>query len=93
MSHRVIFQPGGRSVEVEKGQTLLEAAEAAHLELNSMCGGQGICGQCQVRVVAGKAPLADPEFDLLSEDEIKEGARLACQFRVASDVTCSVDEG
>ena len=89
MSFRVTFQPDGRSVEVEEGRTLLEAAEAARVELNSACGGQGICGQCKVRVKTGQAPLTDPEFDHLSEDEIKEGLRLACQFHVTSDVTCS----
>jgi ferredoxin len=89
-SWRVTFQPRGRTVDVEEGRTLLEAAESAGVEIQSACGGQGICGQCKVRVTAGEAPITDAEYDHLNENDIKEGLRLACQFRVASDVTCGV---
>ena len=93
MSCRVSFQPGGPSVDVETGKTLLEVAEAAGVEISSACGGQGICGLCKVRVTAGSSPLTDAEFDRLTEDEIKEGIRLACQFQVTSDVTCVAPPG
>ena len=87
---RVTFQPGGQSASVEEGKSLLEAAEAAGVEIPSACGGEGICGLCKVRVTAGDSPVTDAEYDKLGDDEIKQGVRLACQFRVASDVSCAV---
>jgi ferredoxin-NADP reductase len=42
----------GRSIEVPAGVSLLDAILVAGIELPNMCR-QGVCGECEVRVVAG----------------------------------------
>ncbi|HOZ42442.1 MAG TPA: 2Fe-2S iron-sulfur cluster-binding protein, partial [Methanoculleus sp.] len=42
----VTFLPGYRKVTVPEGTTLLDAARAAGLSMNVVCGGQGKCGKC-----------------------------------------------
>lgn len=88
---RVQFQPSGRRGEVPKGSTLLEAARWAGIELNSTCGGQGSCGQCQVVVLEGQ--VSEPSLDevsLLGQADIARGRRLACLTRVYSSVIAEI---
>jgi 2Fe-2S ferredoxin len=83
---KVTFQPGGRSAEVARGTTLLDAAEAAGVEVPSNCGGVCACTTCHVWVEAGLASLSEPgerEDDRLQEAMgLSAHSRLACQARV-----------
>jgi uncharacterized 2Fe-2S/4Fe-4S cluster protein (DUF4445 family) len=81
----VELQPVGRRVQVAPGVTVLAAAQAAGIELVSVCGGEGTCGTCRVRAVDGllSGETADEE-GLLTATERGEGWRLACQAQVCS---------
>lgn len=81
---RVTFDPEGRTVAVDAGQTLLDAAFAAGLPLDSVCGGRGICQRCRVVVLAGE--VETDEAGVVFGD----GQILACQTRVAGDVRVEV---
>ena len=48
MKHRVVFTPSGLTGEVGDGTTVLAAARQLGVDLDSVCGGRGICGRCQV---------------------------------------------
>jgi len=85
---RVTFLPGGQGAEVAPGATLLEAAEAAGVELPHNCGGVCACTTCHVWVEAGLASLSAPgerEDDKLDEAAgLAPSSRLACQARVGA---------
>ena len=81
---RVTFEPGGKSAEVRRGATLLDAARAAGVLVASICGGDGICGRCRVQILAGTVD-AEPTA-LLTREEIRAGIVLACQTRVTEDI-------
>ena len=85
---RVGFGDQGPGVEVAPGATLLEAADAAGVELASDCGGQGTCGKCLVKVHPPDSlePLTQAEEDLLTREQISLGLRLACQARIIKDL-------
>ena len=85
--HRVIFQPFGRQVEVAAGQTLLEAARAAGIEMNSPCGGKGTCGGCRVEIPHLAPPPTEVDVRRLSAEELGRNVRLACQTRVTRNLT------
>lgn len=92
---RVTFLPAGRTVEVPPGATILEAAEAAGVELPHNCGGVCACVTCHVWVEAGLASLAEPsekEDDKLSEAVgLTAASRLGCQAEVAgADLTVRI---
>ena len=53
----VTFLPGGVTVQVERGTTLLEAAIRAGLHPDAPCAGRGTCGKCRVRA-EGREVLA-----------------------------------
>ncbi|KPK48120.1 MAG: hypothetical protein AMK72_07475 [Planctomycetes bacterium SM23_25] len=88
--YRVTFAPFQKSVVVPAGTTLLEAAGQARITIDSVCGGDGICGRCKVIVKDGRvggAPTA-----LLTREEIRQGVVLACQTTVESDLLVEIPE-
>jgi 2Fe-2S ferredoxin len=91
----VTFQPAGRAAEVAPGTSILEAAEAAGVELPHNCGGVCACVTCHVWVEQGLASLEAPseqEDDKLSEAVgLTAQSRLGCQAVVAgADLTVRV---
>ncbi|MBN2582290.1 MAG: DUF4445 domain-containing protein [Planctomycetes bacterium] len=86
-THRVRFQPFGREVRVPDGQTILDAARAAGIEMNAPCGGKGTCGGCRVEITRGTPPASGPAVQRLTAEELQRNLRLACQVRVTCDMT------
>lgn len=81
------FEPVGRRILIEKGKTLLMAAQDAGVGLVALCGGEGWCGTCRVRVVQGKAnSITQFEEDVLTLEDLETGYRLACQTRPKTDM-------
>ncbi len=85
VNYTVTFQPVNRSIKVEAGSTLLEAAHQAGIHINSSCGGTGVCGKCRIKVESGTTTGGRSEK--LTEEDYLNGIRLACSTLVKSDVT------
>ena len=68
---KVTFLPQNETIEVEKGTTLLEASIRAGVYVNSICGGDGICGKC--RLIVKKGDVDTHPTTLLAREEIKKG--------------------
>jgi len=83
----VDIEPIGRRIQVEPGATLLGAAQASGVGIVSLCGGEGWCESCQVRVESGQcSPLTEVERSVISEEMLAHSYRLACQAIPLSDV-------
>ncbi len=54
------------------------------------CGGHGKCGKCKVKVSGELSPLTEAEKEMLTEDEIKSGIRLACYTFILGK--CSIEK-
>ena len=88
---QVTFEPIGSRVQVEPGTDLLSAAQAAGVKIISICGGVGSCDSCRVQGMSGN--LSDHsliEQDILAQDELDSGFRLACQTEVLADTAVYV---
>ena len=88
--YKVIFTPLDKAVSVEAGTTLLDAAGKARITIDSVCGGDGICGRCKMIVKSGRVG-GDPTM-LLTREEIRRGVVLGCQSRVESDLVVEIPE-
>ena len=99
----VIFTPSGKRGRFPKGTPVLTAARQLGVDLDSVCGGRGICSKCQVSPGYGQfskhgvtvAPDALSDWNAVEEryDEkrgLKEGRRLGCQATVQGDVVIDV---
>jgi xylene monooxygenase electron transfer component len=79
------LDPSGLTIDVARGETLLQAALRAGVGFPHSCR-VGSCGTCKCRKVAGRIkPLTDTSY-VLSTDEIEQGYILACQSLVVSDI-------
>src|SRR5579862_9357892 len=50
----VVFMPSGRRGRFAHGTPLLQAARSLGVDIDSVCGGRGICGRCQIEVSEGE---------------------------------------
>ena len=95
----VVFLPAGRRAQVDHGVTVLDAARALGVDLDSICSGRGICGRCQIRV--GATPKIPTRTDSLSapgttetayrgKRPLQPGLRLGCAAHIIGDVVIDV---
>jgi len=83
----VDFEPVGRRIRIPGQTSLLDAARSAGIGLTSLCGGEGWCEGCRVRLESGQLtpPTLDEQANFSAAD-LAVGYRLACQSIPLSDV-------
>ena len=99
----VVFTPSGRRGRFEHGTTVLEAARRLGVDLDSVCGGRGICGRCQIEVSDGEhakhgivssaahlTPAGELEARYAAERGLADGRRLGCTACVTGDLVVDV---
>ena len=79
----ITFTRSGRTAALTPGQTVLEAAEDAGVDIPFECR-SGICGQCRTQLVSGRV-MMEVEDALTSADR-QGGFILACQAHALRDV-------
>lgn len=80
---QVTVRPSGHQFAVEGHETLLQAGLRAGLKFNYGCG-NGSCGMCKVRVIAGEVARVQHHDYPLSEAEKAQGYALLCACTAAS---------
>ena len=99
----VIFTPSGKRGNFPVGTPILTAARQLGVDLDSVCGGRGICSKCQITPSYGEFPkhgvtVADTalsEWNNVEQryDDIRglpKGRRLGCQATVQGDIVVDV---
>ncbi|WP_323765566.1 ASKHA domain-containing protein [Marinovum sp.] len=99
----VVFTPSGKRGRFPAGTPILTAARKLGVDLDSVCGGRGICSKCQITPGVGEfskhgvtvAPDALSEWNAVEgrydqKRGLKPGRRLGCQAQVQSDVVIDV---
>ncbi|PTX56064.1 uncharacterized 2Fe-2S/4Fe-4S cluster protein (DUF4445 family) [Litoreibacter ponti] len=101
----VIFTPSGKRGHFPVGTPVLTAARQLGVDLDSVCGGRGICSKCQITPSYGEFPkhgvtvAKDALSDWNSVEQryddkrgLKTGRRLGCQAQVQGDIVIDVPE-
>lgn len=86
----VKFHPSGKQVNVRFGASIAEAARAGDIHINNLCGGEGVCGECRVRVLKGEYEMESHAETFFSEEELEKGYVLACQSRILGDIEIDI---
>ncbi len=79
-------------LKVRQGNTIWDALRDTNVELESDCGGLGRCGKCKIRVLSATGPPTEKERELLDEEELNQGIRLACRTEVNEDMVVHTGE-
>ncbi|OOY31016.1 ASKHA domain-containing protein [Thioclava sp. F36-6] len=100
---QVIFTPSGKRGRVARGTRVLAAARKLGVDLDSVCGGRGVCSKCQCTPSFGDFPKLglhvepDAVSPLNAVEErydrirgLKPGRRLGCQTEILDDVVIDV---
>jgi len=87
---KIHFLPNDTFVDVNDGSTVLDAAHKANIYINSICGGDGICGKCKVILSSGTVDALPTKQ--LSNEEVEKDYILACEASVTSDLQILVPQ-
>ncbi|MCG6659854.1 DUF4445 domain-containing protein [Halomonas campisalis] len=100
----VVFTPSGRRGRFPVGTPVLEAARALGVDIDSVCGGRGLCGRCQVDLCEGhfsKHGVASWATHLTAKSDaeqawekrrgpLRDGRRLSCSTQLLGDAVIDV---
>ena len=89
----VVFQiEGGSEVAIacQVGDNLLELARRANVAIDAPCSGNGSCGKCRVKLIAGSLETFPSRH--ISDEEYAAGWRLSCNCKVLNDCTVFVPD-
>lgn len=95
--------PSGKRGRFAEGTPVLEAARILGVDIDSVCGGRGICGRCQVNLTLGEfakhgvvsrekslSPFAVGEEKFKARRGLPDGRRLSCHAQLMGDVVIDV---
>lgn len=100
----LVFTPSGKRGSFPIGTSVLDAARTLGVDLDSVCGGRGLCGRCQVhcsegefskhKIVSrldnlGEATRVEARYQRINGDFAK-GRRLGCQATVQGDLVIDI---
>ncbi len=102
----VVFMPSGKRGRFPVGTPLLAAARTLGVDVDSVCGGRGICGRCQVLIAEGEfakhgvrsgsasvSDVSETELRYAKRRGLPSGHRLSCSTKVLRDVVVDVPPG
>ncbi|MDZ7804012.1 2Fe-2S iron-sulfur cluster-binding protein [Thiohalophilus sp.] len=82
---RICIEPSGREFEAASGETILEAALRAGLNVPYNCN-NGSCGQCAARIIEGEIGKHLPHDFTFKQHEKDQGLFLMCSATPGSDM-------
>ena len=99
----VVFTPSGKRGRFAIGTSVLDAARSIGVDLDSVCGGRGLCGRCQVEAGTGHfakfgiesapnhlSPSGEREARYASRRTLADGRRLGCSALIQGDLVVDV---
>jgi uncharacterized 2Fe-2S/4Fe-4S cluster protein (DUF4445 family) len=99
----VVFMPSGKRGRFPLGTPILKAARSLGVDIDSVCGGRGICGRCQVEVSEGEfaklgvtskaanlSAFGAVEQRYADRRGLKDGRRLSCSSLLQGDLVIDV---
>jgi 2Fe-2S ferredoxin len=92
---KIKFVKGFSEIVLRRPERLMQVLLKNSIPVASSCGGEGICGKCQVKVTSGALNLSvqrKPERDCLLRNGVHgKDIRLSCQCTVMGDVEVDTD--
>ena len=103
--HLVLFMPSGKRGRFAKDTPVIDAARELGVYVESVCGGRGICGRCQIDIQEGHfakhgitssndhiSPFGPKEQRYAEKRDLKEGRRLSCSSSIEGDLVVDIPQ-
>ncbi len=101
----VLFMPSGKRGRFAKGTPVIDAARELGVYVESVCGGRGICGRCQIDIQEGNfakhgitsskdhiSAFGAKEKRYAEKRDLKEGRRLSCSSTIEGDLVVDIPQ-
>lgn len=101
----VLFMPSGKRGRFAVGTPIIDAARDLGVYVESVCGGRGICGRCQIEVQEGQfakhgitstneniSPFGAKETRYAEKRDLMEGRRLSCSSTIRGDLVIDIPQ-
>jgi uncharacterized 2Fe-2S/4Fe-4S cluster protein (DUF4445 family) len=101
----ILFMPSGKRGRFPVGTPVLDAARQLGVHVESVCGGRGICGRCQIEVQEGQfakhgitsairhlSAVSAKEQRYAEKRELRPGRRLSCSATIEGDLVIDVPQ-
>ena len=101
----VLFMPSGKRGRFPKGTPVIEAARDLGVYVESVCGGRGICGRCQIEIEEGQfakhgitsssdhlSDFSAKEKRYAEKRDLKPGRRLSCSATIQGDLVVDIPQ-
>lgn len=101
----ILFMPSGQRGRFPVGTPILDAARELGVYVESVCGGRGICGRCQIEVQTGHfskhgieskaeniSDIGPKEARYAEKRDLIEGRRLSCSATVQGDLVVDIPQ-
>ncbi|MEP1229527.1 MAG: ASKHA domain-containing protein [Litorimonas sp.] len=102
-THTLIFTPSGLKMNAQDGESVYDAGLRAGVDIQSICGGKGLCKRCQIEIDTGKhakfkiavsennySQLSPTEKKAIHDGELPEGRRLSCRTKIRGDLVVNI---
>ncbi len=99
----LIFTPSGVRTIAQEGESVYDAALRCGVDIQSICGGKGLCKRCQIEVEPGRhakfnievlaenlPKLSPTEKKAHHDGDMKPHRRLACRCKVRGDLVVEI---
>ena len=99
----IVFLPSGKQGRFPLGTSVLECARKLDVDIDSVCGGRGICGRCQIETGNGDyakyaiesrannlSPISSPELKYDQRRTLMARRRLSCHAQLMGDIVIDV---
>lgn len=102
-THTLIFTPSGLQTTAQDGETVYDVGLRSGVDIQSICGGKGLCKRCQIEIDTGKhakfkievseenySKLSPTEKKAIHDGELADGRRLSCRTKVRGDLVVNI---
>lgn len=92
---KIFIENHNRTIDFNPAISLLNNFNMLQIPIGSQCGGRGNCGTCKYQVIEGKqfiTPINGTERFRLTEEQLKNNWRLACQSFAIKDLKIYIPE-
>ncbi len=91
--YKIKLASENKTVTVREDALMAEVIREAGIPLSLYCGMKGLCGKCLVEITRGQRPaLSAREKLFIRRKKLSSHHRLACLFRIKSDLTVKIPE-
>lgn len=104
-TNTIIFTPSGMRTTAQTGERIYDVALRLGVDIQSICGGKGLCKRCQCELQPGAhakfkvnvdpahlSGLTATEKKAIADNELPDERRLACRARIHGDVVIEIPD-